>query len=808
MASRATITFSQPGVQPPVYVVTSLSSPAWETLEMNVEGKETEGDDLLFTRHFDDVAEGSYQYKIRIGEGHWVVDESKESATDDPGNRNNVVHVKHVAEPDPVDFKDVSTGEKRQDSVQLEDERTEPESNAGPSAQPEPAQTSSPAEDPQKDEPASSQLPSVPVPFTVVEKVSDQPHEGYGDLEAASLHEDSKKRVADAEPDFETVQPPSPVATKDTEPASPPIPTVVIEKTDDKPSFGDDFGDDATSGQKFAHEQRLADATPDEVVVSPEITHADSPSVESTPDNPPESDEAHGEPGPLDEETAPLFRHESIVIDPPQEPAEEPKPSSMDTIEEESAHSSTDQTGSQIMTPDEEEGDDEELDELENGPLLSHETGFSKDEDSLDELENVPLLSHETGFSGYEEGEHFEEDVGVDQENGPEDEGYDEIVREVDDVKNEVDGPERATTQHGTVDEDDEDSQAPLLPHEQDSAIEDGPVLDGEPTFSYEAATPIPLPEQGLDSFFATRTRTGSLPHTIPRFEEDDEDLNDPSLEAFPTDRESILACVATISSSIPEDQTKELEHVESPGCSVLSNACSSVSLAPRSGSLESVVEEDIEPGSGSELHSPVLLTSTSGPAATETVANGADVPSPVEHAKRTMPEAPSNVQSADPTQPAVQSDESSAARSTETSDADSVQKKDGANDGSKKRENIYDSVATPSNVLRPPTPPLTPKKKDKTSAKEVSADATPQETEEPTPASDSTEDTPHPKEQPQRAPAKTDKDKGNSSSSPATQQYPPNEQKDSWIKGFARVVFGPVGRLLASCFGGPKQAR
>lgn len=79
MAANATIIFSQPGVQPPVYVVTSLSEPPWEILEMFVDEQQPESENLVFKRTFQNVSKGSYQYKIRIGEGHWVVDESKES---------------------------------------------------------------------------------------------------------------------------------------------------------------------------------------------------------------------------------------------------------------------------------------------------------------------------------------------------------------------------------------------------------------------------------------------------------------------------------------------------------------------------------------------------------------------------------------------------------------------------------------------------------------------------------------------------------------------------------------------------------
>ncbi|ORY11921.1 hypothetical protein BCR34DRAFT_601038 [Clohesyomyces aquaticus] len=122
MAAQATITFSQPGVQAPVYVVTSLSTPPWEILEMQVSEEKTGNGDLIFVRHFDNVADGDYQYKVRIGEGHWVVDESTDADTDDVGNRNNVISVK-TPEPEPLSLLPptpaISDGTKalRQDSV-------------------------------------------------------------------------------------------------------------------------------------------------------------------------------------------------------------------------------------------------------------------------------------------------------------------------------------------------------------------------------------------------------------------------------------------------------------------------------------------------------------------------------------------------------------------------------------------------------------------------------------------------------------------------------------------------------------------
>jgi hypothetical protein len=77
MATKATITFSQAGVQPPVYVTSSLSG--WTTLEMNVEEDKMASDNLVFSKEFIDVAEGDHQYKIRLGEDHWILDESKDT---------------------------------------------------------------------------------------------------------------------------------------------------------------------------------------------------------------------------------------------------------------------------------------------------------------------------------------------------------------------------------------------------------------------------------------------------------------------------------------------------------------------------------------------------------------------------------------------------------------------------------------------------------------------------------------------------------------------------------------------------------
>lgn len=46
---------------------------------MRVSEEQTASANLIFARQFEGLVEGSHQYKIRIGDGNWVLDESKET---------------------------------------------------------------------------------------------------------------------------------------------------------------------------------------------------------------------------------------------------------------------------------------------------------------------------------------------------------------------------------------------------------------------------------------------------------------------------------------------------------------------------------------------------------------------------------------------------------------------------------------------------------------------------------------------------------------------------------------------------------
>jgi hypothetical protein len=104
MAHKVTVTYSSPGLQPPVYITTSLSEPQWDLLEMDC--KRTPNGEHEFAKTFH-AAEGEYQYKFRLGPGDWwVCDESKPTVADGFGARNNRLMVsgnvpikKRAAEP-------------------------------------------------------------------------------------------------------------------------------------------------------------------------------------------------------------------------------------------------------------------------------------------------------------------------------------------------------------------------------------------------------------------------------------------------------------------------------------------------------------------------------------------------------------------------------------------------------------------------------------------------------------------------------------------------------------------------------------
>ncbi|KAF2852727.1 hypothetical protein T440DRAFT_392489 [Plenodomus tracheiphilus IPT5] len=771
MTSNAIIVFSQAGVRPPVYVTTSLSG--WTILEMDAEKAQEDSEELVFKKEFVDIAEGSHQYKIRIGQDHWVLDESTESVPDEHGNLNNVVHIKAETAPSTIVSSEAS-------NTETVSSTSEPKTSLAPVHDRE--ESSMDVEDPR-------QLPTIPIPFVVVEKVEDKEHLPYGDLEPVPLPTDASKRAADAEPDFEEVKADSPVDPPMLK--SPVVPLLVVEKTDDQPAHGDDFGEDATSAQKLAHKQRAADASPDRFVIS-----AENPSS----------------PTPGDDDAAPLSRHESSQAD------ELTKAPSIDSIEEESAQSSTDQTssGDIIHTPSDpdesqdngessgesllshelgsasqdskhqDESDQGDTKKLDEAPLFSHETEVDDDRSlsDEDELDKAPLLSHETGFSDYKRSEtitnsEFDED---DEEN-------------------------MEPQHHGPYENDDD---VPLLPHERVSAVvsktdfEDDEHfnLDKQPTFGYESDSPHPLFGGNVrPNYFRTRTNSSTLPHKLPRTDEDDDNLDDPSLEQFPTNRDQILERVKTIGLHLPEDEPVD-NHIHSPQFSVLSQACSSAELAPVKSytSLASVPEadnsdEEQEDDDVESLASPIMI----GGASTRPFDRPSDAP-------LDAPKTPAAEESKQLQLPKISEPETASVRTAVSSEADSVGKHDGAKDTSSITAKLQDYIhlpVLPSKVLdtvAPSSPLEHIATTTVTNTNNIPHDSEVREHRKAPDTNTSTQDA-----QPN---ANTEEPNGTVVPTPAPAQQLAQQRHDSSFQNLIRIIAGSIGRFITACAGDRKKAR
>ncbi|KAG8351864.1 hypothetical protein FVEN_g10108 [Fusarium venenatum] len=91
-----TITYSKPGIVPPVFLAGSFSDPQWQLQEMECisdqNGEHTFQSEVMLE------PEQDYQFKLRIGHDNWVLAENYPTATDDSGNENNVVHTQKPAE--------------------------------------------------------------------------------------------------------------------------------------------------------------------------------------------------------------------------------------------------------------------------------------------------------------------------------------------------------------------------------------------------------------------------------------------------------------------------------------------------------------------------------------------------------------------------------------------------------------------------------------------------------------------------------------------------------------------------------------
>jgi hypothetical protein len=727
-------------------------------------------------------------------------------ATDEQGNRNNIVHSKPVTPAISPPTSKVSTPEVGVSSPQDQPKELRKDSTMDIGSSP------------------------LPIPLVVVEHTTDEEQPVYGHTAPDTPSTDADSHVEKDEDGPGQVE----------LPRSDSIPLVVVEKTDDRPAYGDDFSEEATAVQRAAHDMRAADASPDKLIITPEESPHPSPedSDEGNWDSsvagqlgegsshPTMSDAASPSRGD-EEQDAPLFRHESFQTE------DQASTTTMDTIAEVPDQDSTDQPSSgdaidtsdsgqageddesdedeeQMADGEEPEEDDDELDraplmsyetelssqngeldgdlllpheandededcvdEFSNGPLLSHETGLagSTDDDEHDELDVAPLLPHETGFSSYK-GSEISTNSDYTENDASEPRHYIYTDRGDDEGRSRATTWEPDETPTFTYENAEEDDEVPLLPHERDAAVEDseasvddGPfMLRGQPTFGYETDPAKELfGGSGRLGIFRTRTDSSSLPHRMPQTDAEDDDLNDPSLERFPTNRQQILDRVATISLHLPEDATVE-NPTHSPAMSVMSQACSSVDLAQVKSyvSLASVPEaddSDEEDDDLDSLSSPIVLNvkNSSG------FARDPQVTPKVNDSKRLKPESES---------------EDHGTHTADSSDAEGIDVTDGTKDTMLSK--LQEVIATPNMLCNP-------EHKDASVCRDFAAAVSVPELRkrrveqfEPSKSADITDNTTH-----AIAPS-------------------PNE---TFLQIFLRAVFGPVGRFFSACIGSRKRA-
>jgi hypothetical protein len=251
----------------------------------------------------------------------------------------------------------------------------------------------------------------------------------------------------------------------------------------------------------------------------------------------------------------------------------------------------------------------------------------------------------------------------------------------------------------------------PLLPHERPSAMNEGSGSEFVSERDFPAFT-----HKSTHSLFARRTSSriwkarssvSSLPHSLPRSDAEDENLHDPSLERFPTQHQRIIEHVATIRSHMPEDDSVRCPlDTGSPELTIMSQACSSVDLAPISShtSLHRIAEDallETDEDEESTLDSPVMelsfragagASSSVGPASKAAV-SGDDMPTPMPQKKRDEYFSQDKIQ------------HETSKTDTENEDvAASVQKDDGAGDSAPTVTHLWtpEAIARPASALDP----------------------------------------------------------------------------------------------------------
>jgi hypothetical protein len=521
-----------------------------------------------------------------------------------------------------------------------------------------------------KDSSMDVRLPVAPVPFVVVDKVPDKSQPEYGHVEPDHLPTDPSKRAADAKPDLEHVRTDA-LSTHDHA-----LPLVADE--DAAPLFRHESFQASESSHSLADDAE-AESLQSSVGLS-------SGEAINTPSETPESQDNE-----LD--LVPLLSHETGFRTDTQEDELDLAP----RLPHETGPSANSDKPEEPLLSHEMGGQDEH-DELSLAPLLSHESAFgpNDDEQSNDdnELDASPLLSHETGFLQQKRSGTYP----VKDEDGWGPQHYHRTKS--------FEARHAPTIPHESLPG--EDHGAPLLPHERTST---GSWSGSEQSFGHTSIPDTNQPTQGYETEYAReifgrgrptffRTNSSTLPHRLPRSDEEDHNLRDASLEPFPVGRDQILARVVTIGNKLPEDETVTSPH--SPHGSVFSQACSSVDLVPVKSytSLASVREDEEEEEEEDDdedddsASSPIFMSSSSAAFARD------PLQTPHSNDSKQLGFIPEEKQ------------ENPSTRTADTSESDSVSRTDGATDNSKHGSKTPELSAAPATLSKALTPPLTPEGK------------------------------------------------------------------------------------------------
>lgn len=700
MTATATIRFARPGVRAPVFVVTSASTPPWALVEMLDSGDRTASGEIIFERTFDDVSQGAHQYKIRIGHDQWILEEDKEIATDESGNRNNVVHSElkfnHTVSPIPdqvpgpvsrspdaamqakpntthqgqtgKDDQEPERREHRQDSAQLS--HTPVSTAAIKLGEQSPAANGNERQNLEVSTPASA------VGFGRNKSVRSEPHVEPGTEEqrrvplfsheysgsevvAPDLPEKSPRRAIEEESNqSSTDQTGSEVGiitSPEDEFNDPHLPQELQQQQgsprdelDNAPRLPHETGPDARSGSSIGDDDELSsaplmsheagpsadcpggEAVTDELSNAPLFSHeaetsAASPTiskpggVERGPLMAPETDGTYDESGDSGSPSGALSGFGSTPSSPSESDFASPRIGGRDTRRhlspEQKAILRRRRRGMVIETSSVSSGDG--ASELDRAPLLSHEADLSpqtgSSNDSAGELDRAPMMSHEANT----------DDAVNELDRAPVLPHEADLSRgRSEDASTAGDSGVASAFSRGmaaSMDDGDND-EAPLLPHERPSPVRE--TSNGElfretgqlPVMTYRGPNSPPVfVRHTASSLWKARSNSSSLPHSLPRSDEEDENLNDPSLEPFPTARQHIFERVATISQHLPEDETMPSPSgLHSPA--IMSQACSSVDLVPvgSHSSLQRINEDVVMEGDedGEEdvaLGSPVM---------------------------------------------------------------------------------------------------------------------------------------------------------------------------------------------------------